>query len=121
MRRTTRTILLRYGGAVVFTALAVLLRKRLAVYRPATLAAILCPLAGTPLFVEPRAPLALDSARTFAGLPLCPSSFPIIAGFAYTTHAGPCFCEPHDVTRNRMSSGVGRRGGLTPGTGCRGS
>jgi K+-sensing histidine kinase KdpD len=117
MRRTTRTILLRYGEAVVFTALAVLLRwlldpwlgdhlplatlygaVALAVwiggYRPAILAAVLSFLVCTLLFVEPRAALAVDSAHTFVGLILCLSSFPIIAGLFEAMHAGPCFSEP---------------------------
>jgi hypothetical protein len=117
MGRTTRTILLRWGGAVVFTALAALLccllgpwrddylpfptlcgavalAAWLGGYRPAILATIPGSLAGTLLFVEPRGALALDSARTFVGLIVCLSSFPIIVGFLETMHAGHGFSEP---------------------------
>src|SRR5689334_6329379 len=91
MDRATRTILPHYGGAVAFTALAVLLRWLLdpwlgdflpfptlfgavavAVwlggYRPALLAAALGYLACEYLFVEPRGGVGLDSARNVLGL-----------------------------------------------------
>src|SRR5262249_1366685 len=86
MRGKTRTILLTYGGGVVFPALAVLLRRLLdpwlgaplplatlygavaiAVwlggYRPALLAAVLGYLACDWLFIEPRGAFGLGIAR----------------------------------------------------------
>src|SRR5215472_16854691 len=110
MRRTTRTTLLRYGGAVVFTALAVLLRwlldpwlgdslpfptlygaVALAVwlggYRPALLAVILGYLACDWLFAEPRGAFALDSARNLLGLFAYLVSCAIIIGLGEAMHA----------------------------------
>ena len=95
MRRPTRTILLPYGGAVVFTALAVLVRSLLdpvlgdslplatlygAVafaawlggYRPALLAVVLGYLACRYLFIEPRGKIQLADARSLVGLILYP-------------------------------------------------
>src|SRR6516162_5580446 len=91
MSRTTQTILLHYGGAVVFTALAVLVRSLLdpvvgdylplatlygAVafaawlggYRPALLAVILGFLACDYLFIEARGKVLLLDARNLVGL-----------------------------------------------------
>src|SRR5437660_882029 len=91
MGSKTQTILLHYGGAVLFTALALLVRglldpwlgprlplatlygaAALAVwlggYRPALLAAALGYLAADYLFVEPRGTLGLHGARDAVGL-----------------------------------------------------
>ena len=104
MRGKTRTILLNYGGAVVFTALAVLLRWLLdpwlgdhlplatlygavaiAVwlggYRPALLAAVLGYLACDWLFIEPRGTFGLGIARDLIGLVAYLASCGIIVGF----------------------------------------
>jgi PAS domain S-box-containing protein len=93
MNSTTRPILVRYGGAALFTALAVLLRRfldpwlgdqqafstayaavALAVWfggsRPGLLAVVLGFLACRWLFVEPRQTLAVDGSRNLIGL-LC--------------------------------------------------
>jgi PAS domain S-box-containing protein len=91
MGNPTRTVLHRYGAAVAFTAVAVLLRRlldpwlgddvpfatlfgsaALAVwiggYRPALFSAVLGFLACQWLFVEPRGTFALDNARNLLGL-----------------------------------------------------
>ena len=104
MHGKTRTILLNYGGAVVFTALAVLLRWLLdpwlgdhlplatlygavaiAVwlggYRPALLAVVLGYLACDWLFIEPRGAFGLGNARNLIGLVAYLVSCGIILGF----------------------------------------
>jgi PAS domain S-box-containing protein len=109
MGRTTRTILLRYGGAVIFTALAVLLRwlldpwlgdflpfptlygavavaAWLGGYGPALLAVVLGYLACDWLFTEPRGAFDFGSARSFIGLSLYLLSCGIITGFAGAMH-----------------------------------
>src|SRR5262245_57268973 len=104
MNTTARTILLRYGGAVVFTGLAVLLRwlldpwlgdhlpfptlygavalaAWLGGYRPALLATILGVLACDWLFNEPRGTFDFGSARSLIGLCLYLLSCGIIICF----------------------------------------
>jgi PAS domain S-box-containing protein len=104
MRSKTQTILLHYGGALVFTVLAVLLRWLLdpwvgdylplatlygavaiAVwlggYRPALLAVVLGYLACDWLFIEPRGALGLENARSLIGLVAYLVSCAIIIGF----------------------------------------
>jgi PAS domain S-box-containing protein len=103
MGRKTRTTLLHYGGAVAFTALAVLLRWLLdpwldnslpfptlygavafAVwlggYRPALVATALGYLACDWLFAEPRGAFGFDSARNTLGLLLSLLSCGLIIG-----------------------------------------
>ena len=104
MRSTTRTILLHYGGAVILTALAVLLRWLLhpwlgdqlplttlygavaiAVwlggYRPALFVTVIGFLAWAALFIEPRGTFGLDSARSLIGFFAYLCSCAIIVGF----------------------------------------
>jgi signal transduction histidine kinase/ActR/RegA family two-component response regulator len=104
MRSTTQIILLHYGGAVLFTALAVVLRWLLdpwvgdnlplvtlygaiaAVvwfggYRPALLAVALGFLASDYLFMEPRGSLALGQAHQFVELALYLLTCSFIVGF----------------------------------------
>jgi PAS domain S-box-containing protein len=111
MRSKTRKILLQYGGATAFTALAVLLRwlidpwlrdylpfstlfasVALAVwmggYRPAILAAVLGFLACKWLFVEPRGTLDLSNARNFIGCLAYLLSCGIIIGFGEALRSG---------------------------------
>src|SRR6516225_2465614 len=111
MRGKTRTILLNYGGAVLFTALAVLLRWLLdpwlgdylplatlygAVafaawaggYRPALLAVVLGYLACGYLFIEPRGQVLLLDARTLLGLLLYVFSCAVILGFGEALRSG---------------------------------
>jgi PAS domain S-box-containing protein len=106
----TRTSLLPYGGAVVFTGLAVLLRwlldpwlgdalplatlyaaVALAVwfggYRPALLAAVLGLFVCYWLFVEPRGAWGVGSARTLMGLCAYLLVCSIIIGFGEARHA----------------------------------
>ena len=110
MNSMARTLLLPYGGAVIFTALAVLLRwlldpwlgdsrpfptlygtVALAVwlggYRPAVLAVILGYLACDWLFAEPRGAFALDSARNLLGLFAYLVSCALIVGLGEAMHA----------------------------------
>ncbi len=110
MGGTARTILVHYGGAVVFTALAVLVRWLLdpwlgdslplvtlfgavavAVwlggYRPALVAAVLGYLACAWLFVEPRGSLGLDNARNVIGLFAYLLSCGFLVGFGEAMHA----------------------------------
>src|SRR5215468_8899703 len=104
MRNTTRTILLNYGGAVILTALAVLLRWLLhpwlgdqlpfttlygavaiAVWlggcRPALFVTVIGFLAWAALFIEPRGTFGLDSARSLIGFFAYLCSCAIIVGF----------------------------------------
>jgi PAS domain S-box-containing protein len=104
MQSKTQTILLNYGGAAVFTALAVLLRWLLdpwlgehlplvtlfgavaiAVwlcgYRPALLAVVLGYLACNWLFIEPRGAFGIYSARDLIGLVAYLVSCGIIVSF----------------------------------------
>ena len=104
MRSKTQTILLNYGAAVVFTALAVLLRWLLdpwlgdhlplatlygavAVtvwlggYRPAIVAAVLGFLACDWMFIDPRDSLLLDNSRDLIGLVAYLVCCGIIIGF----------------------------------------
>jgi PAS domain S-box-containing protein len=115
---TTR-VLLRYGGAVVFAALAVVLRGlldpwlgdylpfqtlygavALAVwlggYRPALLAVALGYLASRWMFVEPRGSLAVDSARSLIGLGTYLFSCGIIIGFGEALHTARRRTERHE-------------------------
>jgi PAS domain S-box-containing protein len=110
MRRTTRTILWHYGGAVAFTAVAVFLRGlldpwlgnhlplatlygavALAVwvggYRPALLAAALGFLACDWLFVEPRGAFGFYTPRNLIGLGAYLLSCGIIIGFGEALRA----------------------------------
>ena len=110
MNSMARTLLLPYGGAVIFTALAVLFRwlldpwlgdslsfptlygaVALAVwlggYRPALLAVILGYLACDWLFAEPRGAFALDSARNLLGLFAYLVSCALIVGLGEAMHA----------------------------------
>src|SRR5262245_6340538 len=110
MGGTTRTSLAHYGGAVLFTALAVLLRWLLAPwlndyvplatlygavafavwfggYRPALLAVVLGYLACDWLFIEPRGRFGFGSARNLVGLCLYLLSCGIIIGFGEMMHA----------------------------------
>jgi K+-sensing histidine kinase KdpD len=110
MPRTTRTILLHYGGAVFFTALAVLLRRLLrpwlgsspsfpilygavalsvwfGSYRPALLAAVLGFLAGDWLLVGPRG-TTLRNAPKLTGLILYLLCCAIGVGLGETMHTG---------------------------------
>jgi signal transduction histidine kinase/CheY-like chemotaxis protein/PAS domain-containing protein len=107
--RTTRTILWHYGGAVIFTVLAVALRLLLdplmgdtlplvtlfgavaaAVwyggYRPALLAVVLGYPACGWLFIEPRGVVGFESARNLLGLCLYLFSCGIIIGFGEAMH-----------------------------------
>src|SRR5262245_34606857 len=104
MRSTTRTILLNYGGAVILTGLAVLLRWLLhpwlgdqlplttlygavaiAVwlggYRQALFVTVIGFLACAALFIEPRGTFGLDSARSLIGFSAYLCSCAIIVGF----------------------------------------
>jgi PAS domain S-box-containing protein len=104
MSNTTRTTLLHYGGALAFTALAVLLRWLLdpwlgddlpfstlfgsvalaawvGGYRPALLAVALGFLACEWLFVEPRGTPGLGNARNLIGFLAYLLSWGIIVGF----------------------------------------
>jgi PAS domain S-box-containing protein len=110
MIRTTRSILFRYGGALVFTAAAVILSwlvnsvvgdylslaplygavalaTWLGGYRPAVLAVVLGYLACDYLFIEPRGTVLLLDARNLAALILYLSSCAIIIGFGEAMHA----------------------------------
>ncbi len=110
MGYTARTTLGRYGAAVLFTALAVLLRRlldpwlgdvyplptlygavALAVwvggYRPALLAAALGYLACDWLFIEPRGTLRLPNPRDVIGLCAYAVSCGVIIGFGEAMHA----------------------------------
>jgi PAS domain-containing protein len=120
MGRTTRTILLRYGGAVIFTALAVLLRWLLdpwlgdslplstlygavavAVwlggYQSALLAVVLGYLACDWLFTEPRGAFSFDGARGFIGLCLYLLPCGIIIGFGEAMHRARTKAETSDI------------------------
>src|SRR5437016_14673002 len=110
MRGTARTVLLRYGGAVVGTALAVLVRRLIdpwvgdylplatlygavavAVwfggYRPALLATVLGFLACGYLFIEPRGGIGLHNVRDLIGLLAYLLSCSIIIGFGEVMRA----------------------------------
>jgi PAS domain S-box-containing protein len=120
---TTRSILLRYGGAIVLTALAVLLRWLLSPvlgdylpmatlygavalvawlggYRPAVLAGVLGYVACAYLFVEPRRTVLHLDARSLTGLILYLSSCIIIIGFGEAMHAAR---RRHDVTDRNVT------------------
>src|SRR5579883_186394 len=111
MRGVSRTILLHYSGAVLFTALAVLVRflldpmmgdsRPLATlygavvlvawlggYRPAILALVLGYLACNYLFIEPRGKFLLLDSRSLTGLILDLFSCAIIIGFAEALRFG---------------------------------
>jgi uncharacterized protein DUF4118 len=131
MRRTTRPIFLRYGGAVLFTALAVLLRWLLdpwladslpfptlfgavaaAVwlggYRPGILAAVLGVLACDFLFVEPRGTLGLDNARSLIGVIAYLLSCAVIIGFGERRCTPPAAAwRPGRVNWSRRSGSGG--------------
>src|SRR6516162_5772579 len=83
MNSMARTLLLPYGGAVIFTALAVWLGG----YRPALLAVILGYLACDWLFAQPRGAFALDSARNLLGLFAYLLSCALIVGLGEAMHA----------------------------------
>jgi PAS domain S-box-containing protein len=110
MGNTARTTLLHYGGAAVFTALAVLLRWLLdpplgdhlplvtlvgavaaAVwlggYRPALIAVVFGYLACAYLFIEPRGTLGSTEARHLVGLVAYLVTCSIIIGFGEAMHA----------------------------------
>jgi PAS domain S-box-containing protein len=111
MRGAARTIVLHYSGAVLFTALAVLVRflldpmmgdsRPLATlygavvlvawlggYRPAILAMVLGYIACNYLFIEPRGKFLLLDSRSFTGLILDLFSCAIIIGFAEALRFG---------------------------------
>jgi PAS domain-containing protein len=110
MIRTTRSLLLRYGGALVFTAAAVILgwllnsvvgdylplatlygavafATWLGGYRPALLAVVLGYFASDYLFIEPRGTVLRLDVRNLAGLILYLFACAIIIGFGEAMHA----------------------------------